>query len=238
MGIAIPFKETVETWFYSQLGKYLPGKVWLFLSRLYFYASRGKPKNLVTVALYFETVTLVMAAGLIFLVSLFSFKEVQLFDFGISSLWLIPCFVLAFFFLHPKVLRITLNRILASLKRGPVSISISYVEILGVLGVCLLSWVVGGIGFYFFVDSVFTVSSQQVLLLTGALAISSTLGLVALFAPSGLGVREGVLVYFLSAIMPSPVAVILSVLTRLWMTFIEIGLIGVVYLVDQLKKRE
>jgi glycosyltransferase 2 family protein len=238
LGIAIPFKETVESWFYSQLGKYLPGKVWLFLSRLYFYDSKGMPKKTITVALYFETVTLVMAAGLIFLISLFSFKEIQSFDFAISSLWLIPCFVLAFFFLHPKVLQIILNRILASLRRGPISISISYVEILGVLGVCLLSWMVGGIGFYFFVDSVFTVSSRHVLILTGALAISSTLGLIALFAPSGLGVREGVLVSLLSLIMPSPVAVILSVLTRLWMTFIEIGLIGVVYLVDKLKKRD
>src|SRR3990172_8930248 len=27
--VAIPFRETMESWFYSQLGKYLPGKVWL-----------------------------------------------------------------------------------------------------------------------------------------------------------------------------------------------------------------
>ena len=74
--------------------------------------------------------------------------------------------------------------------------------------------------------------------MTGALAISSTLGLIALFAPSGLGVREGVLVYFLSAIMPSSVAVILSILTRLWMTFIEIGLIGMVYLVGNIRRKK
>jgi hypothetical protein len=34
------------------------------------------------------------------------------------------------------------------------------------------------------------------------------------------------------------VAVILSILTRLWMTLIEIGLIGVIYLHGQLRKQE
>ena len=95
---------------------------------------------------------------------------------------------------------------------------------------------VGGIGFYLFVDSVYPVAPQYILFLTGALAISSTLGLIALFAPSGLGVREGALVYLLSFMMATPVAVIISILTRIWMTLIEIGLIGVIYLLGQLQK--
>jgi uncharacterized membrane protein YbhN (UPF0104 family) len=70
------------------------------------------------------------------------------------------------------------------------------------------------------------------------LAISSTLGLIAIFAPSGLGVREGVLVYLLSLMMPPPIAVIISILTRIWMTLIEIGLIGMVYLLGQVQQRE
>ena len=142
---------------------------------------------------------------------------------GSLPLGLIPLFILAFLFLHPKILQKIFNSILRLLKREPVAISISYPEVLWILGVCILSWVAGGIGFYFFVDGIFPVSSGDFLFLTGALAISSTLGLLVLFAPGGLGVREGVLVYLLSSIMPSPVAVVLSVLTRLWMTFIEIG---------------
>jgi uncharacterized membrane protein YbhN (UPF0104 family) len=61
--------------------------------------------------------------------------------------------------------------------------------------------------------------------------------LIALFAPGGLGIREGVLVYLLSDLIPGSVAVILSVLTRIWMTVIEIALIGVVYLIAQFRKR-
>jgi hypothetical protein len=44
------------------------------------------------------------------------------------------------------------------------------------------------------------------------------------------------LVTLLSLIMPSPVAVIISLLTRLWMTLIEIGLIGMVYLIGRIRR--
>jgi uncharacterized membrane protein YbhN (UPF0104 family) len=236
--IALPLRETVATWFYSQLGKYLPGKVWLLLGRFYLYDSKGKSKKAITVALYLEAVTLIMAASLVFLLSLLFLKEVKPVTLGIPLPGVILLFLLCVFSLHPRVLQKLFNTVLVRLKREPFYIPISFPQILWILTVCVLSWVIGGVGFYVFVDSVWNISSEHILFLTGALAISSTVGLLALFAPSGLGVREGVLVYLLSSIMPTSVAVILSVLTRLWMTFIEIGLIGVVYLLDKFRKKE
>jgi uncharacterized membrane protein YbhN (UPF0104 family) len=236
LGIALPFQETLEGWFYSQMGKYLPGKVWLLLGRFYFYDSKGKSRKTLTVALYFETVTMMVAAGLLFFASLLFFREVQSAPFRWAFLWLVLILPAAPFSLHPRILQRISNGILRFLKRQPITISMSYPDILRVLGVCLCSWVMGGVGFYLFVDSVFPVSSGHILFLTGALAISNTLGLLALFAPGGLGVREGVLVFLLSSIMPGSVAVVLSVLTRLWMTLIEIGLIGVVYLTGKFRR--
>jgi uncharacterized membrane protein YbhN (UPF0104 family) len=236
--IAISFRETLESWFYSQLGKYLPGKVWLLLSRFYFYESKGKSKKAISIALYFETVTIIGAACLIFLaVLIFHNEKWPISPWGQSG-WLLPLLLLGFVSLHPRVLQKILNWVLFRFKREPLSLSISYSDILWILFVCIISWIVGGVGFYFFVDSVYPVAPQYILFLTGALAISSTLGLIAIFAPSGLGVREGALVYILSFMMATPVAVIISVLTRIWMTLIEIGLIGMVYLLRHLQRRE
>ncbi len=237
LDIAIPFRESLGSWFYSQLGKYVPGKVWIFLGRFYLYGSKGKSKRAITVALYLETATLVLAAGLVFLLSLLFVKEVKSFPIEIPLPGILFLLVLSFLFLHPRILEKIVNRVLILLKREPFPLSLSYPDVLWVLAVCFLSWVVAGFGFYLFVRSVFAVSPKDLFLLAGALAVSSTAGLLALFAPSGLGVREGVLVFLLSSIMPSPVAVVLSFLTRLWMTFIEIGLIGVVYLIHSLRKR-
>ena len=234
--IALSPSETLKTWFYSQLGKYLPGKIWLFLGRFHFYESRGKSKKAISIALYLETVTIIMGAGLIFLAALIFHREIRLFYSWRHPGWLVLLFLLGFIFLHPRVLQKILNWALVHFKREPVSLSISYSDVLWILFVCIVSWAIGGIGFYLFVDAVYPVAPQYILFLTGALAISSTLGLIAIFAPSGLGVREGALVYLLSLMMPTPVAVIISILTRIWMTLIEIGLIGMVYLISRFQK--
>ena len=235
--IALSPSETLKIWFCSQLGKYLPGKIWLFLSRFHFYESKGQSKKVISVAMYLEVVTMIVAAGLIFLAALILFKEMQSIYSGKTFWWIVLAFMLAFVCLHPRILERILNWTLVRFKREPVSLSMSYLDILFVLFVCIVSWVIGGIGFYLFVDSVYPVTPPYILFLTGALAISSTLGLIAIFAPSGLGVREGALVYILSFMMATPVAVILSILTRIWITLIEIGLIGMVYLIGRFYKK-
>ncbi len=237
LGIALSIKETLESWFYSQLGKYLPGKVWLLLGRFYFYEAKGKPKKLISTALYFEMASIIMAGGIIFLASLFLFREVSCFfqDEQIGLIFLLV--LIALLFLHPRFLQKIINWILIRFKRGTITLSISYFDILKILFFCILSWLIGGFGFYLFVNSIYPISSRHFLLLTGALAVSSTIGLIAFFAPAGLGVREGTLVYLLTRLIPTPIAVILSITTRLWMTLIEIGLIGMVYLLNKSQKR-
>jgi uncharacterized membrane protein YbhN (UPF0104 family) len=236
--IALSPSETVRTWFYSQLGKYLPGKIWIFLGRISYYESRGKSKKSTSVALYFEMVTVLIAGGLIFLASHIFWGEIWPFYSWRHFGWLILLFFLGLVSLHPWVLQKILNWVLVKFGREPISLSISYWDVLWIVMVCIVAWLAGGVGFYLFVDSVYPVSPNYIFFLTGALAISSTLGLIAIFAPSGLGVREGALVYLLSFVMATPVAVIISILTRIWMTLIEIGLTGMIYLLQQLQKRD
>jgi uncharacterized membrane protein YbhN (UPF0104 family) len=238
LGIALTGWETLESWFYSQLGKYLPGKVWLILSRFYFYESKGKSKKVISVALYIETVTILLAATFLFLILLLFFKEAETYHLAGGIGWIVGCLILGFIFLNPTVLQRILNCILNLFGKEPISLSISYFDLMIILLICILSWLVGGIGFSIFIDSFFPIPPQHFLFLTGALAISSTLGLIALFAPSGLGVREGALVYLLSSLMPGAVAVIISILTRLWITLIEMGLIGVIYLFGKFQKAQ
>lgn len=236
-GIALTGWETLESWFYSQLGKYLPGKVWLLLSRFHFYESKGKSKKVISIALYIEMVTILLGATFLFLISLLFLKETETFHLAGGIGWIVGCLILGFIFLHPMVLQKILNWILNLFGKEPISLSISYFDLMVILLICILSWIVGGIGFSIFIHSFFPMPSQHLLFLTGALAFSSTLGLIALFAPSGLGVREGALVFLLSSLMPGAVAVIISILTRLWMTLIEMGLIGMIFLFGLFRKR-
>lgn len=236
LGIALSIRGTLESWFYSQLGKYLPGKVWLLLERFYFYESKGKSKKLISTALYFEMVTMTLSGVIIFFTSLLLFKKMPPFFQEGPTGWFYFLFLPAFFLLYPRLLEKIINWFLKRFKREPITLAISYLNILEILFVCILAWLVGGVGFYFFIYSIYPIPSSYFLFFTGALAVSSTIGLIAVFAPAGLGVREGALVYLLTSLIPAPIAVILSITTRLWMTLIEIALIGMIYWFNRFRK--
>ena len=57
--------------------------------------------------------------------------------------------------------------------------------------------------------------------LVSAYTLAWITGSVAIFAPGGLGVREGVMTLLLSPILPVPLAIALSFITRVWITVFE-----------------
>ena len=62
--------------------------------------------------------------------------------------------------------------------------------------------------------------------LAGIVNVSATVGFLVLIAPSGLGVREGVLAFLLSLYLPAPVAVTISLASRVWLTLAELMGLG------------
>jgi uncharacterized membrane protein YbhN (UPF0104 family) len=59
--------------------------------------------------------------------------------------------------------------------------------------------------------------------LVGAGALAGSIGMLAVFAPSGLGVREGILVVFLSALFPREAILMILVVMRLTATVADLG---------------
>ena len=58
--------------------------------------------------------------------------------------------------------------------------------------------------------------------LTGATNLAGSLGILAVFAPSGLGVREGILTVFLSQLFTKEIVLVCVVLMRLTATITDI----------------
>jgi len=76
--------------------------------------------------------------------------------------------------------------------------------------------VVKGLGFAFLVSSIFPLSFEHFFFACGVWIFTNVVGMLAVFAPNGLGVREGVLAVMLASIMPMEIAILLSVLSRVW----------------------
>ena len=83
----------------------------------------------------------------------------------------------------------------------------------------LLNWIAYGFAFVLFVRGLgFSVGWLE---LMSSFAAAYLLGYIAIFAPAGLGVREGFLVAFLEPELAGA-AVGVAVLTRVWMTVVEL----------------
>jgi uncharacterized membrane protein YbhN (UPF0104 family) len=83
-----------------------------------------------------------------------------------------------------------------------------------------------------FVSSIHPIPLNDWFVIAGSFAAAYIVGLLALFVPGGLGVREGILALFLAGLVGSGVAVAISFGQRLWFTIIELTfvLIAIIFM--------
>jgi uncharacterized membrane protein YbhN (UPF0104 family) len=98
--------------------------------------------------------------------------------------------------------------------------------------------VLNGAAFVIIAGTVVEVEPQEWVPFAAAYVLAEAVGLLAVFVPSGLGVREAVIVLVLSQFMPLTDAIVISLLARLISTAGD-GLVALVYAVfRQLAQRE
>ena len=226
-GVGIPLPRALAAWFYSQLGKYLPGKVFLYLGRLHFYVKEGQPVGPVTVAFGVETIGNFAASIFTVLIAVMT-ADVPGLD---SYRWaLAAALAVLLIALHPRVIGWLIQVMARLLRRRPFEVSLTYPQLIRYLGLYVANWFLFGVALYVFIQSFYPLELSSILYLTGAFSFASMLGILAVFAPSGLGVREGILALFLGQVMPTSVALVVAVASRVWLTIVELAAAGVVYL--------
>lgn len=235
LGEKISFKHSLSITGISILGKYLPGKVWFAAGRVYFIKKLGvkEEKGFLSIAL--ETGLLLLSSLIIFIISPLIYKFMILRNYIIFAIVLTIIFVIA---LHPNFARKIIKIICSILKRPFVELQYSYPTMLLLTVLYGIAWIIFGMGFFLLINSFYTVSYGKFFDLTGMFAISWNLGFIALFAPAGLGIREGILTLLLSLYFPQPIAIIISLLSRLWITIAEIifAIISIKFLPGQVSK--
>lgn len=86
----------------------------------------------------------------------------------------------------------------------------------------LLSWVLLGGAFAIFTSAFVPAAASEIRYLAGTMAAGYLSGYLAIFAPAGVGVREGVLGLLLARVVPAPAALLVSVASRIWFTITEL----------------
>ena len=91
-------------------------------------------------------------------------------------------------------------------------------------------WVVTGLAFAALVASLYPLAAGDVPLVVAAYAAAYAAGFLALLTPAGLGVREGVLVVALAPVLPAGPALVVALVSRVWMMLVELAGAGVAHL--------
>ena len=223
----IGLKQDIITRMYSEFGKYVPGRALGFAMVLYSYAQRGKGKKNVSACLFFEFIATLAASICVFIISLlfvdFHLSGVQ----KIVAAWIMLTLLV---FLHPKILERALNWMIRFTRYEPVRLDVSYRNILNVVFFNIINWIVLGSAIYLLINSVIALPIRYLLFVISSFAFASFSGFIAIIAPAGLGVREGIFIYFLSMIVPKSIAGIASILSRLLLIIAELILLAVIFL--------
>ncbi len=230
---AIGYHKAVKTYLFSILGKYIPGKVFMLLARIPAYQEEGVSADKVSVCFLIENGCTVLGAALLFIISILFFPIEELNQYKWTAILLIVVF---FICIHPKILNFFLGILEKISKKKLMRIPMTYFQMLKVVLLFLLNWLVHGFGFYLLVTSIYPIPLSTCLYVSGIYALSCIIGILAIFSPSGIGVREGILVLGLQVLMDTNYCMIISIIGRLWSEVIELVLIGGLFLIDKLAR--
>ena len=232
VGLNVPILSAGKAWFVSQLGKYVPGKVTLLLVRLDAY--RGYSKRKITVATGIEYIAMLASAFVLSLVALASAFQIVPYYIrwfaGVGT-------VLFLFLLWPPLSLHFINLILKFLKREQIEEFPPYGLLLRFVGAYIFAGLLQGMGLFFILNSLLPVDFRYFLIITGAYEVAGLIGIAAVFAPSGIGVREGVLFLVLPAFIPMPAVIIGTIAMRLIATTTELFLTFVFVVAEKIYSR-
>jgi len=227
LGEYITFTIGMRVWFISNLARYIPGNVWQVAAMVSMVEEKGVSKTNALISQIIYTAIALAVAGLMGLgfvfvradilngivdVARLPYVQYAPWVGGVAFIALIAIFSAphSYRFIVSIAARLTHRELIApdhSLAQGLVPPLFS-----------IAMWVTNGIAFYLFVASVTPVSPAQLAAFIAINAAAYWIGYVSFITPSGLGFREAALALMLAVFFPTPVAIALSLVTRLWST--------------------
>jgi hypothetical protein len=213
LDIKLPVLAVSRIWIVSQFGKYIPGHIWQFVGRITFLAEKGVSKKRALLSIHLESASSILAATLTLLVSL-TLSSVRPDEIGIPLI--AAAIFLCLTLLHPKLLESALNIFFTILKKDKVTVDFSFKNMLLITAYYIAAWFVLSLSFFFLINSLYDIGFASFFDVAFAFTASYVAGYLAIFAPGGIGVREGFLILFLGRVVPEFIAPVVSILSRIW----------------------
>lgn len=209
----VPLPRLARIWFLSSLTRYIPGKIWQFVSAAQLAQAAGLSGAVLLTSLIAYMGFNLLSAAVVAALTL----PLGAYGFGATAVAVVDGFaILSVLLVHPWVLNTLLRLVPRVLHRETLVWNGRWLDGLLLLLLCVVSWVLYGAAFTLFVTSLVQVPWTMLLPLAGVVALSFLAGYFVFVAPAGLGAREAVMTLLLAPYTPPGVAVLVSVAARLW----------------------
>lgn len=232
-GIQISYYQGFQIFYLSNLGRYLPGKIGLFLGFIYCCQRVGISKTEAFLGFAFR-VGFTTLSGILISLCLYLLSPVGRYVVFIErtvhavSILLIVCLcgIAICICFRKKIARFV------SKKSGQVSRlpKISGLQFLHFFLVYLILWCGVGIAFFLFVKSLSPLEWHLIPEMIGIYVMAWTVGFLSFITPAGLGIREGALSFLLLTFLPEATAIFVALLSRFWYLTVELALVGIIIL--------
>jgi uncharacterized membrane protein YbhN (UPF0104 family) len=221
LGSQLSFGTAARIWMVSNLGKYVPGRIWALTTMAMMAGEHGVPVGVVG-----ASSVVIMAANVatgFAVVLLMSAGTVQRLAGGLAAIVaaMVGLFVLLF---AAPYIATHWNRFAARFHKAQLTVSIPPAAIAVAIVGTTVSWFAYGFAFMLFVHSIIGSSAAPYSAFVTANAASYLVGYLMIIAPAGIGFREVALVTLLPAlkIATGPQAAVITIASRIWLTLLEI----------------
>lgn len=226
LGVPLSLKKIFKILYISNLGRYIPGKVWQFVGMYYLLERENVGKLKATSGIMWSNLFSNLSGGLVG-ISIISLSKFNVSILSVSILLVFfACIVIA---VQPTVIDHIVNYVLGKLNKDQIKVSLSLPRIVLFISYYALVWLCLGAAFFLLTRAVADVDIKLLPVFIGFFAASYVIGYLSVFTPGGLGVREGVMTYMLSYYMPLPIATIIAIVARLWLTLGELACVAIAF---------
>lgn len=211
-GERLPYATAVRIWTISNLGRYLPGKIWS-VAGLAVLAQRSgvAPWAAAGSAIIMQAVALGTGVAVVAATAPGAASPLSLALAALVAACVVAVLV------WPKTMRLASRALGRELRPlHPAAVTIAAL-------VTTLSWVAYGVAFWLLARGLFGHTSLSLASAVGVFAAGYIIGLLALVAPGGVGVREVIFIGLLAPILGSGAAVALGIASRILLTITEAG---------------
>jgi glycosyltransferase 2 family protein len=214
-------------WFLSNLARYVPGNVWSYVGAVELARREGVARR---TTLAVMALTQVLSVGVALLVGLpvLLAERARLGRPALLGVGVVLAAAALAAIFRRQLLGLARRR-LPGLDPADLTPSAGTVALLTV-GYAAY-WAVTGVAFAALVASLYPLDPTDVPVVVAAYAAAYAVGFLALLTPAGLGVREGVLVVALAPVLPAGPALVVALLSRLWMMLVELAGAAITHLI-------